>query len=268
MWAALAPSIVMAVNAGTVTTRLTTTIAATIRITRRRGSRTAGASCPSDSSPENASQAAANPAAASPQRITAMCPRWRSRPTHEVGGSLVNTAATSPSWNTSAVIASVSASRDSSRTPIQVQEPEPQDRDHRQQRNLVREGVDRGDVVQRRHHRDCDGEQVRAHHQRAGDDAHARAERLGGRRDAAAPLRVPVRDLEVTEGDEHEHHRDHQHEPGGERAHLRVQDRRHVEHRRPDVREHDRPGEQGPEVPDADAPTGRPGELDLGSGAL
>ena len=57
----------MTVKIGTVTSRLMTTIAETILVTRRRGSRSAGASWASDSSPENASQVAAMPAVASLQ---------------------------------------------------------------------------------------------------------------------------------------------------------------------------------------------------------
>ena len=86
-----------------------------------------------------------------------------------------------PPRNTSAAIAIASATRGSSRTPTQCSDAQQQHGDHRQHRDLVRERTDRRDVVQRGDDRDRDGEQVGADHQRARDDADARAERLGWR---------------------------------------------------------------------------------------
>ena len=78
-----------------------------------------------------------------------------------------------------------------------VQRPQQQHGDHGQHRDLVRERTDRRDVVQRGHDRDGDGQQVGADHQRARDDADARAERLGRGRHPAPALRVAVGDLQV-----------------------------------------------------------------------
>ena len=146
-----------------------------------------------------------------------------------------------------------------------VQRAQQQQGDHGQHRDLVRERTDRRDVVQRRHDRDGDGEQVGADHQRARDDADARAEGLARGRHPAPALRVAAGDLQVSERDEHEGDRGHQHEHRRQAADLGVEDRRDVVDRRPQVGEHDRPGQRGAQV--ADAAAGGLVQFDFGSGA-
>ena len=255
----------MTVNTGTVTTRLTTTSTATMRSTRRRGSRSAGASCPSDSRPENASHAAANPVAVSVQLLRRhVLEAGPERDPVKLGHLRQDRPRPAPPSQASAAIAIASATRGSSRTPTQCSEPSSSKRDHRQHRDLVRERTDRRDVVQRRHHRDGDGQQVGADHQRARDDADARAERLAGGRHPAPALRVAARDLQVSERDEHEGDRRHQHEHRRQAADLGVEDRRDVVDRRPEVGEHHRPGQRRAQV--ADAAAGGSVQFDFGSG--
>ncbi len=134
--------------------------------------------------------------------------------------------------------------------PDPVQEPQQQDGDHRQDRDLVRPGVQRRDVVQRADDRDGDGQQIGADHERARDHADARPERLDGSGDAAAPLRVAMRDLEVLDRHEDEGDRGDEHEHRRERPDLRVEDAGNVKDRGPEVGEHHRPGQQRPQVPD------------------
>ena len=110
-------------NTGTVTTRLTTTSTATMRITRRRGSRSAGASWPSDSRPENASHAAANPVAVSGQWSDDICFRLFHSAIQCSSGTFHNTATTSAAMQASAASAIASARRGSSRTPTQCRNP-------------------------------------------------------------------------------------------------------------------------------------------------
>ena len=157
-----------------------------------------------------------------------------------------------------------SATRGSSRTPTQCSEPSSSKRDHRQHRDLVRERTDRRDVVQRRHDRDGDGQQVGADHQRARDDADARAEGLARGRHPAPALRVAAGDLQVSERDEHEGDRGHQHEHRRQAADLGVEDRRDVVDGRPEVGEDDRPGERRAQV--ADAAAGGVVQFDFGCG--
>ena len=168
--------------------------------TRRRGSRSAGASWPSDSRPENASQAAANPR----RRLRPVVRRHLPMLFH----SAIQCSSAAPAHSTattSATLADQRRQRHRQRHARQlahadpVQRPEQQDRGHRQHRDLVRERPDHRDVVQRRHHRDGDGQQVGADHQRARDDADARAERLGRRRHPTPALRIAMRDLQVLE---------------------------------------------------------------------
>jgi hypothetical protein len=135
-----------------------------------------------------------------------------------------------------------------------VHDREQQQRRDRQRHDvLVEEREHAPEVVDAGDRRDRGRQEVIDRDQETADAAHDRRERLRRDADHASAVRIPPADLDVLRGQEEktDHRSQHEKRRGVADFRIRVEDSRHVVHRRADVAEHDGPYEQRRELTQA-----------------